>query len=457
MRERWAEAAALAMEALWVYAAAALLAAGALGGEAPSVAAALAAAFGGFGLARLLLHLEAPAGLLRAAWTAATVAGLAVLAGLDYREDLRLWELGRAAALAAHPGETLRLHLDAAVGVAALGLLWVRSGLRARTPLQHGAVVLSFSLGFGVVLAALALAPAFEPAPPVGRAALPFFALGLLALALTQGRRLDLASDVPSRRAWTATVAATLAALLGAALLATLAPALDARGVLLPVAHAVLWLLDLAILVVLIPAIWLTIQILRLVFWLFGGPEREVRPEPPQSPLRDLAQQSDGALWQEVLAQVLQGAAVLAAVVLLVFLVAWAFRRFFRPAERGDGVPETVTGAGSLGEDLRALWRGLAARLRPTEPGAEPVLPPGARRVRALYLAMLRRAAEEGLERPPPATPREFGPALAAHFGSSVPEDVTEAFVAARYGAREPAAGEVEELERRWRGLRARR
>lgn len=108
---------------------------------------------------------------------------------------------------------------------------------------------------------------------------------------------------------------------------------------------------------------------------------------------------------------------------------------------------------------LRARWRprrrdgaapGPARRARPG------VLLPR-ERVRYLYLQALRRAAERGLERPPHQTPAEFARDLAARLPEAEEDAdaLTEAFIDARYGARDILPAEVQGAQTAWQRLMA--
>ena len=105
--------------------------------------------------------------------------------------------------------------------------------------------------------------------------------------------------------------------------------------------------------------------------------------------------------------------------------------------------------------------RARRARTRMARPGgAHPrrladLLP--REQVRRLYLLALEQAAQAGLLRPPAKTPLEFVRDLEAAWPDAQPDlqALTEAFVAARYAARDIAPGEVQQVQGVWQRIMA--
>ncbi|HHH41316.1 MAG TPA: DUF4129 domain-containing protein [Chloroflexi bacterium] len=140
-----------------------------------------------------------------------------------------------------------------------------------------------------------------------------------------------------------------------------------------------------------------------------------------------------------------------------------------------------LAGGWRLWEVLLGWWRALRAwlgrwrrgvtlRRRGPVEGEEPTPSPSRRtwwsrwrartareRVRRLYLALLRRAAQAGHPRRPAETPYEYAAGLAPYLADEEEAlaALTRAFVEARYSRREFRAEEVRRLRRLWRRLRA--
>jgi hypothetical protein len=100
---------------------------------------------------------------------------------------------------------------------------------------------------------------------------------------------------------------------------------------------------------------------------------------------------------------------------------------------------------------LRPIGLGAAdiSGLRPVRTGK---LPPR-ERMRYFYLRMAARAADQGFERPPAATPLEYARALDQEWPNAETDvnALTEAFLAARYAEREVGSEEVREAQGVWR------
>ena len=119
---------------------------------------------------------------------------------------------------------------------------------------------------------------------------------------------------------------------------------------------------------------------------------------------------------------------------------------------RASLFPEQFGGLQPPSRVSENVWLGNAveaASLRHIRPGQ---LPPR-ERVRYFYLRMLARADSQGVTRPQAATPSEFVRVLDEEWpdaGTDL-EDLTEAFVLARYGARDLESEEVSTAQELWR------
>ena len=154
------------------------------------------------------------------------------------------------------------------------------------------------------------------------------------------------------------------------------------------------------------------------------------------------------APWAQVLRQVFRSGLVVLAIAGALTVLWLVFRRMARRREEETEFREEVApGEGSPLGDLRALLSGALGRLRGLAAGE----PRGRDAIGRLYLTVLRRAAAEGLPRPPSATPLEFAVRLEEHFGSPVPGAISQAFAKARYARVRLPPNEMAELQARWR------
>ena len=165
----------------------------------------------------------------------------------------------------------------------------------------------------------------------------------------------------------------------------------------------------------------------------------------------------------------------------LIALVIAAFLFFLR--ERGYRLDfgRMQRSVSTLGEQARALWRRLRRRakamshtlrerLRPPTDAAAPTAGPppldlGRRRavtpreqIRAYYLAAVRRAGQSGVPRADNATPLEYVRELKEHWPEAEAEldELTEAFVEARYSPRPIDHPMVARVKAEWKRLRER-
>jgi hypothetical protein len=178
-------------------------------------------------------------------------------------------------------------------------------------------------------------------------------------------------------------------------------------------------------------------------------PDAQETPElPRERPLEEPPEDEETPLWWRIIIT-----AVLAlggiGIALIVLLLLWrSFRSYIRrrsvdPREHRESVEPGL----SLASDLASMLGALGRRFRRGERA------PNAVAIRRLYFDVLSRAEEDGLERPPSATPLQFAPALDAHFASRAPSEISEAFVESRYAERTVANDVVQQLRARWREL----
>lgn len=444
---------AICSEALASYAAAALFVALFTAGEGrgPSLVAVAIVVALSFGLARLLQATDLDADALRMAGLAVSVGALVLILQFEYAADSWLWELGWLGDGIAHPGRTIEEHRSTVAGGAALGALWLRGIARGQQEIEFDDVLASGSLG--IVAFGLAAATGPDSAWPgsFGALALWYGVLSLAVLALYRVPDAD-ASIVAIAQRLTAPIAAVAGASAFIAL-AALAVDPDAFGILAPAGRVIGGVLISIVGYALTPFAIAIDYIFQGVGWLlrplFGELQNFTPPE-QQEPQRQPEESDSGRpAWQSVLLMIATATGGVMMLFVVLFLLWAAFKRYAR-RERGDARErrESVEAASSLGDDLRALFgaiRHLGRSHRAYPSGVE---------VRRLYYDMLEQAREGGLERPPPATPMQFIPALRAHFGSDTPWAITGAFIESRYGEHDVDAARVRALRDAWHRLR---
>ena len=416
---------ALAIEVLAAFALAAVVVRMVSNGDGPgpSLITVAVVVLGSFALARLLGAL--PETQARAVTLAASVILLALIAYAEYAATRGDWSL---AALA---------HSYAVAGIVVLALIWLRgiAAWSAEANVRDALTAAAIAVG-AVALAAIVDPPA-RGWHAFGIIAVAVFVLAWLLLALAQTAD----GEEPLAR-FAARWSTGLGAVLGIAVLLTIAiaafdphtlgalsPALDALG------HGVAYALG----IILRPFVAL--------FSFLGGLLHVHRPHikhdvTPSTPPPLQPKHGGTSMWLYVIVYTLSGLAG-AAIVIGFFTALWfAVRRRKSNGDAGER-RTAVERDGGIMDDLRALFDGIAHRGR--RPGSMSSVA-----IRRLYADMLARAADDGLERPTAATPSRFAPELEQRYGSSVPSEITQSFVASRYGGTDIDVEAVRRLRATW-------
>lgn len=206
--------------------------------------------------------------------------------------------------------------------------------------------------------------------------------------------------------------------------------------------------------------------VLRVMSWLLGGRELRLELQPLQVPEAPEAPPPQAWTftvpgWVHTLGMVLQYVVVLLAVAVVLLGLTLLVRRERRRrlarqvefAEVGDA-GETVE---ALRETLNAWWERLRGAFRLLgQYGPTPTFL-AALSVHNIYINLLRWAAMQGLPRRPAETPYEHLHRLQRAFPALAEEmaRITEAFVAAHYGALQVGGEELERLRAAWARIRA--
>lgn len=425
----------------------------------PALWAVLLSAAGGFWLMRamLQLHLGGPIGAV--GLVLASVFGLNILLHITFAEDLLIWQNDGLATFIDNPQAFVASGADlqavvsrggvvigsaTAIGITTVGMVavWVRFLSAGRRAVRFDQVLRSFGIGFAVILTALVIARMND----VGQLAIyavPYFILGLLALAVANGERAALPAEGSERVAsWGVSVAATISILGAVAAVFGLAAALDVGTALSYVGGligvAVEWLLIL----ILTPIFWVLVPLLELLI-PDGIAERLQELQLPDNLVEpeDLGegQAEDDFVFPRWPFEVLK---------LLIFVgLVWVAYRIGRSfLSRGDGGLDdefdefrSETGGGP---GLGGLLRGLLRR-RPRHDGTgwlrlEPIY--------GVYGRSVLDAEDRGFERLRSETPLEYSAASGAVLEAPVFREIAAAFDAARYGGHEVDAEQI----RRW-------
>jgi hypothetical protein len=452
---RWSgpvtKGALLTMEAIWTYALVAVLVAAITDGGKPSVLGVCAVVFLSFSISRVLQNSELELGPLRVWGTALSLLVFYAIVRIDFFEDWRLWDFGWANDVFYHAEESFEGKGTAVVGVPLLWLFWVRGVLRGQQTLDFENVLGSFGLGLLIIAVVQVVQGGLEDAPAaLGKLAVPYVAIGLLAISLAHASKASGERSRPFASTWLVSAGASVIALGGVALLVALFDLGAATRTVNDVLSFVGGIADDAVYY----ALWPVLKLAELAFlairWVIDliadpqppDPRRAFEPEleeETQQRLRELPR------WLDLSLRALAVAVVLAVIALLTAVLFRRFRKLAPP----EAVRESVYSEGRFGADLGGLLGSLLGRFRSGRGRA-----PEVGGVRLLYREVLAAAAERGAPRPPPRTPLEFAPTLERTFGSAVTSRITDAYDDARYGRHDLDGEELGRLRREWERLR---
>jgi hypothetical protein len=231
------------------------------------------------------------------------------------------------------------------------------------------------------------------------------------------------------------------------------------------------WLLTLLYFFGQLIAFFVSLLISPLVWLLsrFGGEESVISQPQIDFPVLPEPSVTHIPVWWQYMRHVLQ--VVFVFIVLGVIFYTYAKNREFKISWKGDVSTRLMQLFRKIWAWFQSLRAGARLRLRVFRIARMPLSPVQERaqmrfplmrartpraRVRRYYLALLRRTAEFGLQRDPQQTPREYETELA----SKLPEGqidlatLTDAFVHARYDAKEVSTENVSKVRKAWQMIR---
>jgi len=443
----------LLMETLWAYALVAFWVALLSGGGKPTPLGVAAIVFGSFLISRGLQQSNLELGLIRVWGALISFLAFYAIVRVDFYGDWRFWDFGWADQLFYHVTATVRENQAAVFGLPLLWLLWLRGVLRSQQSIAFDSVVGSFAVGVLIIGFVQVLEGAVHAPPPVRQVAMPYVAIGLLAIGLAHAARAEDRFGRSFAPTWFGAVAGAVVLIGGLAALFAIVDFGPLTDAVHSISYEIGWVFGKTLYVVLWPFVKGAEFLVEGWRWffenIFGGERnpnqgQDVAVPPPE----EAAGRRPGALdpWLDLLLRiiVLGGLAALALVG-----TALLFDRFLRRARPGE-VKESTYQEGRLGADLGDLLGSVLGRLRPHARASRDQLDPA----RRLYFEMLAEGAQRGVERQPPETPLELAPRLSETFAAETPARITSVFDEVRYGGAPPPEDEVRRLRQEWERLK---
>jgi hypothetical protein len=437
------------MESLWVYAFTAFVVAAIADGGKPSLLGAMVVVFASFGISRFLQQrTNLDLGVLRIWGVLLSFIVFYAVVRIDFFGDWRLWDFSWADRLFNDTTETMDSRVDVVFGVPILWAFWIRGVLRGQQHLGFEEVVGSFALGVGLIAFVELFQGSDDTPAAVGLVAVPYMAIGLMAIALSHAGR---SADEFTRAfapTWLLTVGGSVLALAVIALLFVVIDYGAVADLLATGGKAIGWVLAHLIYYVTWPVVWLIERAMEGVRWAFenlwGGerrPFQEAEPPGQEEPSPEEEESRPLPGWARLLARIITGGTI---VTLLIVATALFFRRFRRRDDALE-VKESTYKEGRFGADVSGLLGSFFGRLRSPLRFGDNLDP-----ARRLYFDMLGAAHQKGVERRPGETPLELRPRIDEAIGAGSPEKITSVFERVRYASMTATPDEVEALRREW-------
>ena len=326
-------------------------------------------------------------------------------------------------------------------------VIWVRFMAAARGVVGFERVLRSFGFGFLAVLILLVFAR-LNDIGQLAPYAIPYFVLGLLALAVANSERAALRAEGRDRVApWSVSVLATLSLLLGVAAIFGLLAALDFASFAAWVGGGIAWTVEKVLIIVLTPIFWVLVP---LVDWIIpdAAADRLRDFQLPQTLIEQAEEVAEGDEDSTFPAWPLQTAKL----ILFVGIVWIAYRVSRALLGRSDDeslepYDEIRASSGSGGSGLGRLLRGLLRRGGAAAGQGWFSLQP----IYAVYGRSVIESEDRGFERRPSETSLEYAAASARALDAPVFREIAEAFDAARYGRHFPSNEQVDAWRRELR------
>lgn len=461
----------LLMESIWTYAVVAFTVAAITDGGEPSFFGVLAVVMGSYAISRFLQNSDLSLGLIRVWGTLFSFLIFYAIVRVDFFDSWALWDFSWADAIFNNTEASFRDNVPAVFGIPMLWGFWARGVMRGQETNTFEDVATSFGVGVLIVAAVELFQGGLGDSPAlVGRLAVPYVAIGLVALGLAHSGQ----SETDKGQTFPRTLAVALGvSVVGLALFAGVVALFDAAtgwDAAQDAGAAVVEAGESASEVILWPVEQLLEGIFAVIIFfrdlILGTPPPPEQPPPQAQDGEDCLRfyiQEQGLTpeeadkrcnpkanelpqWVQSLVRVMIALPVIAIIVVMTALL---FTRFRKNRPAGE-LKESAYQAGRLGSDLSNLLNNLMGRLRPNlHLGRD-----HPDEVRRLYHDLLEDAERHGVARSAHQTPNEFAPALETTYHGRAPSAITNAFDDARYGQRLADTEEVRRLRQEWDQLR---
>ncbi len=436
----------LLMETLWIYALLGFVLAGVTDDSSLSILGVAAVVFISYLISRAFEQSDMELGVVRVWGTALSLLVFYAIVRIDLFGDWRFWDFSWADRFIADASAATRGHTASVFGIAFLWIFWMRGLARGQQPMGFDSIVRTFASGVAI-MAIVQLLPNPEDTPAaVGLVAVPYIAVGLLAIGLAQAARAEEEYGRSFSGTWVAAVGGAVILLSAVALIFVL---LDFSEMATGLGIAAKGLGQ-AFLLVLWPVLWILSQVFAgiadAIHWFFGTGE----PFTPEVPPPQAAEGNDEFSLGQLPAwfwDIVRSVLILLFLALVVAGAALVFRRNRKRKGSGDEAESTYE-EGRIAAELGGLFGSLLGRLRPNLHFGDRTEP-----VRRLYADVLEAGAKRGVSRGPAQTPLELAPRLDQIFAAPTPGRITAVFDEARYGSIAVSAEDIKRLRSEWEAL----
>ncbi len=389
---------------------------------------------------------------------AGSVVALNIVLHLALAGSVRFWDASGLVRFFSTPGEYFAAGMDlqafvrdpkiggahgSAITIVVVGmtLMWLRFVIGARATVTFDRVTRSFGLGFVAVLLITVVAAASGQGG-LALYAVPHFILGAFGLAVANQARAVPTDGERREVPWMTAVGATVAALIGGALLFSAAIYLNV-GALVDIAGTIaLRAFEISLAIVVYPLFWILEPIVR---WILPDVDFDIWERLSQFQLL----QPNEEQAQEVGRRRLPGPVVNLLQFALVLGIGWMAYRLTRLLfGRKRSVKETVEASGGVASMAPAGFREVLRDLLPGGGRERAATWVNRQAIYRLYARVVRASYDRGLRPLPGETPIEFSATAARMLDGPSLGGVGVAFDRARYGRHLPAEGEVAALAR---------